>query len=150
MIADGRRGCSPSPTVSRPSGHIALREPFALWALFSYRSELSGSPNLSIGAPSAFRVYIASPQRMIEYEKENKEVSRISDSIYYTLLSDGCSREKAAQSARSLNDPLLYNRFDFYPAISSPEGCETMHLFPCGTVRGNPGHPGSYSKLSIR
>ena len=87
---------------------------------------------------------------MTEYEKENKEMSRISDSIYYTLLSDGCSREKAAQSARSLNNPLLYNRFDFYPTISSTAGCEAMHLFPCGTVRGNPGHPGSYSKLSIR
>ena len=77
-------------------------------------------------------------------------MSRIADSIYYTLLSDGCSREKAAQSAKSLNDPLLYNRFDFYPAISSPTDCDAMHMFSCGTVKGNPGHPGSYSLLGIR
>ena len=77
-------------------------------------------------------------------------MSRISDSIYYTLLSDGCSREKAAQSARSLNDPLLYNRFDFYPSITSPADCGVMHMYSFETVKGNPGHPGSYSKLSIR
>lgn len=77
-------------------------------------------------------------------------MSRISDSIYYTLLSDGCSREEAAQSAKIFHSSPLLNRFDFYPAISSSRESPAFQMFSCGMVKGNPGHPGSYAVLSAR
>ena len=48
-------------------------------------------------------------------------MSRITDSIYYTLISDGCSSEQAAQSARSFYDPFHVDRFDSYPVVTSRE-----------------------------
>ena len=66
-------------------------------------------------------------------------MSRITDSIYYTLLSDGCSSEQAAQSARSFYDPFHVDRFDSYPLVSSRE-----------ERKGNPGHPGCFAMYSFR
>ena len=77
-------------------------------------------------------------------------MSRIADSIYYTLLSDGCSSEQAAQSAKLFYNPLLSARFDSYPVITSRSERETSYTTSRKTVKGNPGHPGSYSMLGIR
>ena len=77
-------------------------------------------------------------------------MSRITDSIYYTLLSDGCSSEQAAQSARSFYDPFHVDRFDSYPLVSSPEERRIMRRPSESAVKGNPGHPGCFAMYSFR
>ena len=72
-------------------------------------------------------------------------MSRITDSIYYTLLSDGCSSEQAAQSARSFYDPFHVDRFDSYPLVSSREERRIMRRSTEAAVKGNPGHPGCFA-----
>ncbi len=76
-------------------------------------------------------------------------MSRIADSIYYTMLSDGCSSEQAAQSASSFNDSLYPMRFDAYPMICSREDFDTWRKGSRKTVKGSLGHPGCYSALSL-
>ena len=77
-------------------------------------------------------------------------MSRITDSIYYTLISDGCSSEQAAQSARSFYDPLHVDRFDSYPLVSSREERRIMRRSSEAAVKGNPGHPGCFAMYSFR
>ena len=77
-------------------------------------------------------------------------MSRITDSIYYTLLSDGCSSEQAAQSARSFYDPFHVDRFDSYPLVSSREERRIMRRSSEAAVKGNPGHSGCFAMCSFR
>ena len=77
-------------------------------------------------------------------------MSRITDSIYYTLLSDGCSSEQAAQSARSFYDPFHVDRFDSYPVETSREDRRIMRRSSEAAVKGNPGHPGFFAMYSFR
>ena len=69
-------------------------------------------------------------------------MSRITDSIYYTLISDGCSSEQAAQSARSFYDPFYVDRFDSYPVVTSREDRRIM--------RRSSDHPGCFAMYSFR
>ena len=84
-------------------------------------------------------------------------MSRITDSIYYTLISDGCSSEQAAQSARSFYDPFHVDRFDSYPVVTSREERRItreerriMRRSSEAVVKGNPGHPGCFAMYSFR
>ena len=67
-------------------------------------------------------------------------MSRITDSIYYTLISDGCSSEQTAQSARSFYDPFHVDRFDSYPVVTSWEERRIMRRSSEATIKGNPGY----------
>ena len=77
-------------------------------------------------------------------------MSRITDSIYYTLLSDGCSSEQAAQSARSFYDPFHVDRFDSYSVVASREERRITRRASEAAIKGNPGHPGCFAMCSFR
>jgi hypothetical protein len=120
----------------------ALTRFYIDWSFAAPPTFLPGSLRLS--------VHISLRTESISSKRRIKNMSRITDSIYYTLISDGCSSEQAAQSARSFYDPFHVDRFDSYPLVSSREERRIMRRSSEAAVKGNPGHPGCFAMYSFR